>query len=398
MSPVASSLWGSYEAAFGTVRASFAQGAIEHVTWEGLSDIATGTPMAAETRVNCGSVAKAVTGHLVTRIWANPEERTRITLGSVLPGLPRPHADATIESCLTHSSGLWDFRSLVPLMGEKSSFTYGVSEALELATRQPSVVRGFENQYSNTNYLLLGVALERHTDMTLPELVRDQLGTDVGNFVTNPRTVVPSRARGYEIWNGGEVREFTAFVDGRGSSNFWANAHELSRALRRLTADFTRAPCYGALSPSGQRHYVAGQDGGFRVGAVVDTASHRCDVLLTNDPELDPLSELASATSPDLHHVAPASPGGASRGTTSRVPPPRELVSDALGVNLSFAVDEEGSVRLSADGRHLATLLPAPNHDGWSDGHIDVFEREGRQFLSVNHAKGLPLYPVAAGR
>ncbi|KUF18654.1 hypothetical protein AT728_06205 [Streptomyces silvensis] len=290
---------------------------------------------------------------------------------------------------MTHTTGLWDFRSLVPLLGERSTFVYGVTDVLELAVRQKVLVPGFSRQYSNTNYLLLGVAVERETGKTLQELVEDWLGSDVGNFVYSPQVVVPARARGYEIVENGDVLEFGSFVDGRGSTNFWANAQELATLVARVTDGYVKQPAYGGLPLSSGTFYAAGQDGGFQAGAVVDSGSGRCHVALTNDPTLSPAQIMD-----DRLGVRIAAPGGraqaretAAHGTEE---PQGTYTCAALGVRLSLARDSDGAL-VASTGRRVLGRLREKSRGIFSDGHMDIFQQGEQLFLCINHARGIPL-------
>jgi len=384
---------GQRKPAFGYARAGYGPAGTEYARCDGAADLATGHRFSLRTRVNCGSVGKLVTAHFVTRVWSDRGERERLRIGALLPGVPDPVGDATVEECLTHTTGLWDFRSLVPLFGERSTFAYGISDVLEIAARQGERVPGFERQYSNTNYFLLGLAVERETGIRLEGLVDDWLGPGVGNFVCAPRVVVPGRARGYEVTEAGAVLEFGSFVDGRGSTNFWANAPELAALMARMTDGYTVLPHYGGLRLSDEVFYAAGQDGGFRAGAVVDVGTAQCHVALTNDPASDPLMMM------DAHGASRAArPAGASetteggtreQATAEETALAGSFLCSSLGVRLALARAADGALVVSVGDRVLGRL-GRRGPDTFSDGHLDVVTRNGAIFLSINHAQGIP--------
>lgn len=381
--------WDVGDPEFGHACASYGSGGLEYTASGGLANLATGQEFTPQTRVNCGSIGKLITAFFATRIWRSRDERRRLRIDALLPGIPKPLGATTVEACLTHTTGLWDFRSLIPLYGERSTFAYGVSDAFELAVKQRDVVPGFERQYSNTNYLLLGTAVERAAGASLSDLVTDWLGSDVGNFVHHPRAVIPTRAYGYEVSDDGNIFEFGSFVDGRGSTNFWANSEELAALLVKVTDGFQDPPKYGGVELADGGFYAAGQDGGFRSGAVVDAVHKRCHVALTNDSTADPLTLIEAHTRfrvdrksrVDRPDQSPPISTTEWEGT---------FVAASLGVVLSAVGDPSGVLEVRVGDRLLGRLAP----DGpasFSDGHLDLVKSGDRFFLSINHARGIPL-------
>ncbi|MBF6335104.1 beta-lactamase family protein [Nocardia abscessus] len=381
--------WGEFKPEYGYACAEYGPGGAEQASADGLANLAGSERFTLQTRVNCGSIAKLVTAHFVTRLWSSRDEREQLRIGTLLPGVPSPLRDVTVERCLTHTTGLWDFRSLIPLFGERSTFAYGVSDAFELAIKQTHLVPGFERQYSNTNYLLLGVAVERETGALLQDLVVDWLGSDVGNFVTNPRAVVPARARGYEVGANEDVLEFGSFVDGRGSTNFWANTQELATLIERVTNGFETRPVYGGLALSSDTFYVAGQDGGFRAAAVIDANNRRCHVALTNDPALTPLDIMATHTGLRVQGTETTS-RAREHVSGDRTEFEGTFASASLGVQLSLAGAPDGALVVSVGDRVLGKL-ERETSGSFSDGHLEIVERNDTIYLSINHARGIPL-------
>ncbi|MER7351043.1 serine hydrolase domain-containing protein [Streptomyces aurantiacus] len=381
--------WSEVKPAYGYTCSSHTPERAVRTYSDGVADFATGCEFTPQTRVNCGSIGKLVTAYFVTRMWSKVADRERLRLGALLPGLPSPLADVSVESCLTHTTGLWDFRSLVPLFGERSTFVYGVSDVLELVVRQKELIPGFSRQYSNTNYLLLGVAVERQTGNSLQELVTEWLGSDVGNFVYSPQVVVPARARGYEIVGNGDVLEFGSFVDGRGSTNFWANTQELATLVARVTDGYVKQPAYGGLPLSDSTFYAAGQDGGFQAGVVVDSGKGRCHVALTNDPTLTTAQIMDERLG-----VRIAAAGGRSQVREEAAHGTDELQGTytcaSLGVRLSLVRDSGGALVVSTGDRVLGRL-GRESQGIFSDGHLDIFQQGEQLFLCINHARGIPL-------
>lgn len=384
--------WGGIVHEPGYVCCAFDVGRPESVQGraEGVADVTTGVAFDWNSRTNCGSIAKLVVGHLVTQVWRDRAERQRTSLGEVISRLPAPHRDASLEDCLVHRTGLWDFRSLIPLFGHLSTRSFGLAEVMGMSARQNSVVAGFQHQYSNTNYLLLGLALERQTGRSLPELVRDFLGDEVGNFATHPRELIPGRARGYEARDG-VLREVSAFVDGRGSTNFWASPMELARLTGRLLDDLGTLPAYGGFALDDSRFCSLGHDGGFQAGLLIDTARGGVHVALTNSPYLTAAELLQSQfdiglmTDGDVHPTAR--------------PSSRQLLSEdregaftcvGLGVPISVSPASHDELRVTIGADYHVVKLRRQEDETFSDGHVTLMRRDAL-YLNINHAEGISL-------
>lgn len=135
-----------------------------------------------------GSVTKVYTATLVLRLAETGGLELDDALSSFLPEFPRAD-EITIRQLLDHTSGLRDFYLHLYLrpdreeMIEKVTRAWTQDEMLELAARfGHSFDPGTGWSYSNANYFLLGVVVERITGETLAaayrRLLLDPLGLD----------------------------------------------------------------------------------------------------------------------------------------------------------------------------------------------------------------------------
>lgn len=374
--------------------ARYSIGALKATDWyaQGSADLATGHGLDARSRFNCGSIAKLVTGLLAAVAWPSEGERERSVLGDYLPVLP-PHANASIADCLVHRTGLWDFRSLLPLVGVLSTESIGVSRALSVIAKQPDIVAGFERQYSNTNFLLLGLALERKFGASLNCLVERHLGHDVGFFAEHPRQVIPGGARGYDV-DGSVLREVSAWVDGRGSTNYWATASELARLAARVN-DVTGLPPAGGVRDRSGRFISLGHDGGFTSALIIDPVMESVYVILSNNP-LKNATQLLSEVFAFVIEEEPSD-------TIACPPPTWDLQIEpqrfkCWGLDVPVTVLEASRARLTVQlgDRPHELVLSRSETGSFSDGHVTL-EGTDHIFLSVNHARGIPLIPLTHG-
>jgi D-alanyl-D-alanine carboxypeptidase len=145
--------------ALGVVRA-------EGQTWRGasgLADVAAASPMRAGMRFRAGSVTKTFVAVVVLQLVAEG----RIQLDEHVAG------DVRVRDLLAHTSGLPDLVQLPGVMERH----WKPRELVSAALAQPRVFEppGSQFSYSSTNYVLLGLLVERRTGRTL----RQEIGTRI---------------------------------------------------------------------------------------------------------------------------------------------------------------------------------------------------------------------------
>ncbi|MET8977753.1 serine hydrolase domain-containing protein [Streptomyces sp. NPDC004539] len=120
-----------------------------------------GTGISRDDRFRAGSVTKTFVATVVLQLAAEHRLSLSAPVERYLPGLVRGAGNdgraLTLRSLLTHTSGLYDFTrdtgGTVPLTA---------LEAVRLALTHPPADRG-RYAYSNTNYVLLGLVVDRVT-------------------------------------------------------------------------------------------------------------------------------------------------------------------------------------------------------------------------------------------
>ena len=137
----------------------------------GKSDVAAGTAMKVDDQVRIGSVSKTYVSVVVMQLVAEGkvalDDTVQKHLGPIVPNAAR----ITLRQLLSHSSGIANYEEhpeyLKELMGNPNHvWAPGqlVAMAVELGARfEP----GTAAEYSNTNYTLLGMTIEKVTGTTL---------------------------------------------------------------------------------------------------------------------------------------------------------------------------------------------------------------------------------------
>lgn len=152
----------------------------------GFADREAGTPMGSGAPFFLGSISKTYTAVTALRL----AEEGRLSLDDkierFLPSFPRG-SEITIRQLLDHTSGLKDFYMYLYYRPNREEMIrlvtkeWSQEELLELAGRfghwfDP----GTDWEYSNVNYFLLGVIIERAGGVPLPEAYRRSIYTPLG--------------------------------------------------------------------------------------------------------------------------------------------------------------------------------------------------------------------------
>jgi D-alanyl-D-alanine carboxypeptidase len=150
------------------------QGDQIHTFAAGLADLKQHRRMRARLRFRMGSLSKPVVATLVLKLVAERRLRLTDTISRWLPGLVPDGGRITVRELLQHRSGLANYISspeLFPsyLTGQRPlSYVWMPRQLVGLATELPlDFPPGTSYEYSNTNYIVLGLIVERVTDIGL---------------------------------------------------------------------------------------------------------------------------------------------------------------------------------------------------------------------------------------
>lgn len=233
-------------------------GAILHVhsptlgAWTGVAGhgrLAPATPMRGRDRFRAGSIVKPFVSVVVLQL----AERGRLSLDARLPEVlpasvvdPFPKsADITVRMLLGHRSGIpeWDLPAIDIELARHPAKVWKVSEFLDLAAAQPPVFApGTGFFYSNTDYNLLGLIIERITGRSWRhEVTRRVIGplrlTHTSLPAPGNRSIDGAHAHGYGELDGKTIdltRVDPSFAGAAGASALVTTVGDLARFLDAL--------------------------------------------------------------------------------------------------------------------------------------------------------------------
>jgi D-alanyl-D-alanine carboxypeptidase len=140
----------------------------------GVADLARKTPMRPADHYRIASLTKTYTATVVLQLVAEGKLRLSDTVEHWLPGLVPSGNKITIRQLLIHTSGLHDHEKdpevLKPYLAGNLAYYWSPLRLVKLAvSRPPRFAPGASkvSSYSSTNYLLLGLIVERATGRTI---------------------------------------------------------------------------------------------------------------------------------------------------------------------------------------------------------------------------------------
>jgi CubicO group peptidase (beta-lactamase class C family) len=177
----------------------------------GMGSVELGVPLSAESVFYMGSVSKQFTAAAVVLAQEQGYLSLDDDVRKYIPEIPNYGHTITLRQMLHHTSGFRDFLSLFVLAGRDVADVHSEAEIIDMIARQKRLnnVPGEEWLYSNTNYYLLGVVIERATKKTLNEFATENIFKPLGmthtRFYDDHTLVLPGRVAAYDPGKGGKL-------------------------------------------------------------------------------------------------------------------------------------------------------------------------------------------------
>ena len=221
----------------------------------GQSDVQLKTPVNEKTVFNSGSLAKQFVASAIMLLVQDGKLNLRDSVTQYLQDAPASWKAVKIENLLSHTSGLGDYSTTeLTAPGAPFDFTQNISEEelrKRLYTLPPAFKPGSDWAYCNTNYVLLGMVIEKVTGRSWGTFLSERIFKPLHMMsarTTDIHATVPNRTLGYVMRQGSLQRErqtaqiWNSTADGSLYLNVddlakWDDALLTGKLLRRTTVE-----------------------------------------------------------------------------------------------------------------------------------------------------------------
>ncbi|MCK2238820.1 MULTISPECIES: serine hydrolase domain-containing protein [unclassified Crossiella] len=181
-----------------------------HRAKAGVADLDTGAPLPADGRFRIASLTKPLVATVLLGLVHEGRLALTDTLGHRLPGVVPGGDGIRIEQLLHNTSGLTDYTA-APEFADPAVYTQRHHSPAALVRAANALGHGPPGawKYSNTNYILLGMIIERATGDTLDNQLRQRVfrpaGMHASELPRHPRLWGPHASGHYRIDPGPRV-------------------------------------------------------------------------------------------------------------------------------------------------------------------------------------------------
>lgn len=204
-----------------------------HVSCHGLADIASGRAIDARTIFDLASVSKQFVATAALRLAERGELDLERDVRELIPELgPRPegHRVLRVRDLIHQTSGLPDYTGWLEELDDPGR-DCSAAWVAERVAKEELGPPGQGWAYSNTNYALLGLVLERTAKVSLEALLERELFEPLGlsrtRFLARPDQEIPDRATGYAKRGRRRWTETRFDVPGTGDGNVFSCLEEM---------------------------------------------------------------------------------------------------------------------------------------------------------------------------
>ncbi|MDA2804480.1 serine hydrolase domain-containing protein [Nocardiopsis suaedae] len=163
----------------------------------GVADLSTDVPVDPQAHFRVASISKPFVAATVLQLVEEGRVRLDDTLEDVLPGLVDGGDRITLRMVLSHTSGLYSYNKSMPSVRSDPGRAWRPEELVEIANEHdPVFPPGSDVEYSNTNYVLAALVIEKVTGNPYREEVQarilDPLGLTETSIPTGTGVPAPS--------------------------------------------------------------------------------------------------------------------------------------------------------------------------------------------------------------
>lgn len=172
----------------------------------GMADLEHNVPLTLTSKIEAGSVSKQFTAAAILLLEQQGKLSLNDDVRKYITELPDYGDIITLEQMMHHTSGIKDWGSIAGLTGwGRTTKTFTNDDALLIISSQKTLNNkpGAEFIYSNSNYTLFAIIVERITGLSLAEFTKQNIFIPAGMIHTewrdNHNRIVKERAIAYDL-------------------------------------------------------------------------------------------------------------------------------------------------------------------------------------------------------
>ena len=219
----------------------------------GMSNLEYDVPITPTTIFEAGSVSKQFTAAAVVLLALDGKLSLEDPVRKYIPELPSYGDSITIRQMLNHTSGLRDWGTVAAAGGwPRGTRTYTQRHVLDIIARQRSLNYrpGDEYLYSNSNYNLAAMIVERVSGQSLPDFTRTRIFQPLGMSHTSwrdeYRRIVKNRSTAYSGSPNTGFRQEMPFENVYGNSSLLTTVEDLLKWNRNFVNPVVGGPRFVA--------------------------------------------------------------------------------------------------------------------------------------------------------
>lgn len=200
----------------------------------GLANCEYNVPVQLDSVFNLASVSKQFTGMAVLQLMERGELRVQDKLTKYVPELKHYADEVTLYQLVHHSAGLTDYNELLWQKARQNALHSDNDEVVRLLTQQEQLrfPPGSRFEYSNSNYVVLALILERITGLSLRNYLKqyifEVIGMEDTTVFNEEQPIVPKRAYGYEK-SGDQWKCYYTDTLATGTTNVFSSLSDLKK-------------------------------------------------------------------------------------------------------------------------------------------------------------------------
>src|SRR5215510_422107 len=197
----------------------------------GLANVELSVPATEDTVYELLSVSKEFTAASILLFVEEGKVSMVESVPKYLPDSPAAWKDVTVRHLLSHTSGITDYTDIRPFF-EMIRQDASPEKLMKPVKERPlDFAPGTRWRYSNSNYFVLGMILEKVSGKKYADFLEERIFQPLGMMetrVNNMTDIIPNRASGYH-WLGEDADQMPSFLSGyHGRKNVLQNAVYIS--------------------------------------------------------------------------------------------------------------------------------------------------------------------------